>query len=136
MAVRPAGGRGGRRRGKPTAIGNVVARVLGDLGLDGAQRAFEVARCWEGAVGADVARHARPVAMRQGVLEVVVDSSVWAQQLQLRQPEILEALARALAARAEAEGAAPAGSLAEQEEGAGTRAPSGLRFRVGYTARP
>ena len=46
----------------------------------------------DAAVGADVARHCRPVAVRDGVLEAIVDSSTWCQTLRLRAPEILAAL--------------------------------------------
>ena len=58
-----------------------------------------------------IARHSRPLALRGHLLEVAVDSSVWAQQLQLQQPAILAALARALPE--------------------GDPVPSELRFRVG-----
>ena len=49
-----------------------------------------------GAVGADVASHCQPVALRNGVLEARVDSSAWCQALRLRAPELLDGLARAL----------------------------------------
>ena len=42
------------------------------------------------------APHARPIALRNGALEVAVDSSVWCQTLRLRAPELLDALAQAL----------------------------------------
>lgn len=87
--------------------------VLGDLGLEAAAAAFRVGQRWEEAVGPEVARHCRPVGLRGQVLEVMVESSVWSQQLQLRQPEILEALRRVL----------------------GDGAPTDLRFRVGYNDR-
>ena len=67
----------------------------------------------EEAVGADVARHSRPVGIRADVLEVEVDSSVWCQQLQLNRTEILSALASVL----------------------GDDAPADLRFRVGPKGR-
>jgi len=103
--------RRGRRKGKLSEIGGALARVLSELGLDDAQRAFEIGEHWEEAVGREVARHSRPLALRGQVLEVAVDSSVWAQQLQLQQPRILEALGRVLP-----EGESP---------------PDDLRFRVG-----
>jgi predicted nucleic acid-binding Zn ribbon protein len=77
-------------------IGSLVPRVLGDLGLSETARVVRVAECWADAVGPEIARHCRPHAMRGGVLEATVDSSVWCQQLQLRTPEILAALRRAL----------------------------------------
>jgi predicted nucleic acid-binding Zn ribbon protein len=105
-----------RRTSKLKEIGGELARVLADLGLEDAQRAFRIGEHWEEAVGSDVARHSRPVALRGDVLEVDVDSSVWAQQLQLQLPTILSALGRALP-----EGEPP---------------PTDLRFRVGGRGAP
>ena len=85
-----------RRRGEPEAIGPLVARALQDLGADDVLRVMRVAERWEEAVGADVARHCRPTALRGVVLEASVDSSAWCQQLKLRTPEILSALERVL----------------------------------------
>ena len=101
--------RAGRRKGTPTAIGSVMGQLLEELGLDTARAAYELAQRWEEAVGADIARHCQPIGIRQGVLEATVDSSVWAQQLQLRRREILSSLQRVL----------------------GDEAPTDLRFRVG-----
>ena len=98
-----------RRRGEPTAVGTVLPRVLDELGLDGARAALRAVECWEAVVGPEAARHSRPVALRAGVLEANVDSSVWSQELMLRRPEILAALRREL----------------------GAAAPSELRLRVG-----
>jgi len=70
---------------------------------------MRIAACWEQAVGAEIAAHCRPSALRGGVLEVTVDSSVWCQQLQMRRDEILGGLRSAL----------------------GADAPADLRFRVG-----
>ena len=98
-----------RPRGQPETLRSLLPRVLDDLGLEGAQRVLRVVEHWEDAVGAEIARHCRPTALRNGVLEASVDSSVWCQQLQLRTPEILAALRRTL----------------------GDDAPSGLWLRVG-----
>jgi predicted nucleic acid-binding Zn ribbon protein len=102
--------RPGRRRGTPTAVGDLLGQVLGELGLASVARAHEIGAIWESAVGAQVAAHCRPIGMRGDVLELEVDSPVWAQQLQLQKPELLAALERAL----------------------GTGAPQELRFQVGY----
>ena len=48
----------GRRRSKPVAVSQTLVQILGDLGLDGAQRAFEVGEHWARAVGEDVAEQA------------------------------------------------------------------------------
>ena len=105
--------REGRRKGTPTALGEIVDRVLGDLGLEGVARSHQIGACWEEAVGAQVAAHCRPMGLRGEVLELEVDSPVWAQQLQLRKPELIAALQRLL----------------------GDRAPREFRFQVGYARR-
>ena len=99
-----------RRKGRPTALGDVVDLVLGDLGLDSVAKAHRIGQIWPAAVGEQIAAHCRPVGIRGEVLELAVDSPVWSQQLQMRKPEILAALAREL----------------------GADAPRELRFQVGY----
>ena len=85
-----------RGRREPRQLGALVAGVLGDLGLDEASAIVRVAQCWESAVGAEVAAHCRPSALRGAVLEATVDSSVWCQQLQLQSRAILAGLRREL----------------------------------------
>jgi predicted nucleic acid-binding Zn ribbon protein len=103
-----------RRVSQPKEIGSLMGQVLSELGLEAAAAAFQVGQRWEDAVGPDIARHARPAGLRGNVLEVVVDSSVWSQQLQMQRGEILSALRELM----------------------GDEAPDDLHFRVGYTARP
>ena len=105
MSARPP-----RRRGRPTALSDVVSQVLGDLGLDSVAKAHRIGQVWTSVVGEQIAAHCRPVGLRGEVLELAVDSPVWSQQLQLRKPEILTALGLAL----------------------GADAPRELRFQVGY----
>lgn len=102
-------GRRGPRKTRPEAVGSLVARVLGDLGLGETAAVMKVAGCWEAAVGPEIARHCQPTALRGAVLEATADSSVWCQQLQLQKPEILAGLRREL----------------------GAEAPRELRFKVG-----
>ena len=102
--------RSGRRKSELRALGGVVGSVLEDLGLGEVARAARVVEHWALAVGSEVASHSRPEGLRQGVLEVSVDSSVWCQQLQMNRPQLLAALREAL----------------------GEDAPEDLRFRVGY----
>ena len=97
------------RKSRPELLGALVERVLKDIGAGDSARVMRIADCWEEAVGAEIAAHCRPTALRGSLLEVTVDSSVWCQQLQLRGPEILEALRAVLS----------------------TDAPSELWFRVG-----
>ncbi len=96
-----------RPKRDPSRVRGMVQRVLADLGHSGAGPAFRLFDAWERTLG-EAAEHAEPVDLRAGVLDVAVDSSVWAQQLQLRSPEILRALATEL----------------------GEEAPTELRFRL------
>ncbi len=84
------------RKSRPERLGDVVARVLEDLGAGDSAHVLRIAERWESAVGAEIAAHCRPTALRGEVLEASVDSSVWCQQLQLRGPEIIEALRAAM----------------------------------------
>jgi len=83
-----------RPKSRPQAVGELVNRVLADLGAGATARAVRIADRWEEAVGREIAGHSQPVAIRGEVLEVSVDTSVWCQQLQLRTPEILAGLRR------------------------------------------
>jgi len=85
-----------RASGPPERVGKLVPSVLRDLGLEESARALRISERWSGAVGPEVASHARPIALRNGALEVAVDSSVWCQTLRLRAPELLDGLAREL----------------------------------------
>ena len=57
----------------PQQVGALVARVLGDLGLDASARVVRLAERWEEAVGREVASHCRPTALYGEELEVTVD---------------------------------------------------------------
>lgn len=98
------------RRSKPIQVEQLLVDVLDELGLEEAARAHRLGQCWEEAVGPEIAAHCQPAGLRDGMLEAQVESSVWAQQLQLRGPEILASLRELL----------------------GDEAPTALRFRVGY----
>jgi predicted nucleic acid-binding Zn ribbon protein len=53
---------------------------------------------WEAAVGPAIAREAHPVGERAGTVTVACSSSVWAQEVQLLGPALVEALNRELGA--------------------------------------
>ena len=56
----------------------------------------EVQRVWRSAVGSAIAQEAQPTAERGGVVTVSCSASVWAQELDLMAPDILDRLNRAL----------------------------------------
>ncbi len=102
--------RTGKPAGAPRSVADALSEVLAAHDLDLAAPSAVIGERWESIVGSEIALHCRPVGIKAGVLHADVDSSVWCQQLQLRTPEILAAL----------------------RENIGARAPTDLRFRVGY----
>jgi predicted nucleic acid-binding Zn ribbon protein len=58
----------------------------------------EVQRAWPGVAGDAIAQQAAPVAERGGVVTVACAASVWAQELDLMAPLLIEKLNAALAA--------------------------------------
>jgi predicted nucleic acid-binding Zn ribbon protein len=56
----------------------------------------EVQRHWPGVVGAAIAAEATPTSERAGVLTISCSASVWAQELDLMGPDIVERLNGAL----------------------------------------
>lgn len=77
-------------RRSPRALALPIGRIREELApqtlLADAQRA------WMDAVGAAIAAEARPTAERGGTLTVSCSASVWAQELDLMAPTILERL--------------------------------------------
>jgi predicted nucleic acid-binding Zn ribbon protein len=56
----------------------------------------EVQRAWAQAVGPSIAAQAEPTAERGGVVTIACSASVWAQELDLMAPQIIERLNAAL----------------------------------------
>ena len=72
----------------PERIGTVLSALLDRLSVRERLREYTVFPHWNDAVGATVARHARPVRIRRGLLCVAVDSPVWMQELQFLKESI------------------------------------------------
>jgi len=77
---------------KATAAGTLLSQFLQQSGLAGKLQAYESWRVWNEVVGPQIAAHAQPAKIRDGILEVRVDQAVWMQQLQLMKPKILARL--------------------------------------------
>jgi hypothetical protein len=77
---------------KAAAAGTLLNQFLQQSGLAGKLRAYESWRVWNEVVGPQIAAHAQPAKIRDGVLDVRVDQAVWMQQLQLMKPKILARL--------------------------------------------
>ncbi len=84
------------RMSRPAAVTDLLSTVF--QGTPAAQRLKEGAiwQVWQTAVGPQIAARARPAAIRNGVLTVVVESAPWLQQLNFLKPEIQSKLNAAL----------------------------------------
>ncbi|HEY2435746.1 MAG TPA: DUF721 domain-containing protein [Solirubrobacteraceae bacterium] len=79
-----------RRRRSPRSLALSVERVRDDLAP--LTLLAEVQRRWPAAVGESIAAEAQPTGERGGVLTVSCSAAVWAQELDLLAPTILERL--------------------------------------------
>ncbi len=75
---------------KAEQVGALLKQVLGNQGLGDQLSRYQAWLVWDQLVGEQIARRARPLRLRQNVLEVQVDHPVWMQQLQMLKPKILE----------------------------------------------
>ena len=85
----------GRERREPQPVGDLVSAVLDDLAVESNPVLRAILREWPDVVGAASAQHCEPAALRNGVLEIDTDSSLWCQELTMRSQTILAALRRA-----------------------------------------
>jgi predicted nucleic acid-binding Zn ribbon protein len=81
-------------RRAPRRLEGALGRLEGDWAP--ATLLGDVQRVWEGAVGPALAREARPVAAAGGTVTVACSSSLWAHELDLMSPVVLEGLNAAL----------------------------------------
>jgi hypothetical protein len=78
----------GEAREGPHGIGEVLGKLSRRLGLPDPGKTGAVWGRWEEFVGAEIAGHARPSSLRDGVLRVRADSPAWAHELGYLQEEI------------------------------------------------
>jgi predicted nucleic acid-binding Zn ribbon protein len=72
----------------PYGIREALAKLSRRLGLPDPSKAGAVWGRWEELVGAEIAGHARPSSLREGVLRVRADSPAWAHELGYLREEI------------------------------------------------
>jgi len=77
---------------RAAAAGVLLELLLQQKGMAGKLNAYRSWLVWNEVVGPQIAAHAQPARIRDGVLEVRVDQAVWMQQLQLMKPKILARL--------------------------------------------
>lgn len=70
------------------SVGESLDRLATELGLDGARPAVAVHDAWRDAVGDEIADHAVPGRLDDGVLTVTVDDPAWATHLRYLGPRL------------------------------------------------
>ena len=98
-----------RRWSRTESVGELLPRLLDDLGLDDASAQIQVLRVWDAALGPLLAPHCRPEGLRRGEILALVRDSAWMQRLSLERPAILARFGALL----------------------GALAPVAIRFRIG-----
>ena len=78
------------RRPAPKPLADALRAVRGEV--EPATPLAALQGAWPEAVGEEIARHARPVAERDGTVTVACDAATWAQELDLLQDELLARL--------------------------------------------
>lgn len=76
----------------PRGIGEALDRVSRSLGMGRADTLRAVFGRWAEVVGEQIAAHASPSSLRDGVLVVTVDEPVWATQLRWLEADLLRRL--------------------------------------------
>jgi predicted nucleic acid-binding Zn ribbon protein len=71
----------------------VLARLVKARGWERPKAEATVFGAWEKVVGADIAKHSRPVKLDAGVLTVEAESTAWATQLRLLAATLLKNIA-------------------------------------------
>ena len=85
------------RRLAPRSLSTALEHVARDVAPDTVLARVQAA--WPGVAGDRLAQAAAPVSERDGVVTVACESGVWAQELDLLGPDLLQRLEEALGAR-------------------------------------
>ena len=74
-----------------SSTNSLIPLVMKQLGLEERLQQSQVFYLWPSIVGSDIARHAQPVSLRNGLLVVGCDHPVWLQELsRYHKPLILQ----------------------------------------------
>lgn len=92
-AAGPEGSGAGR---DPSLLGSVVDRLIANRGWRAPVAVGSVVSRWDRLVGPQVAEHCRPERFEDGVVDVVCDTTAWATNLKLMQPQLMEVFTREL----------------------------------------
>ena len=96
---RPAAGAAVRGDGGPEAVAGLLEGVLEDLGVAGKVRECQALLAWESVAGPQLARHARPMRVQRGRLQLAVPSAVWRTHLSFSKQQLVERINQRLGRR-------------------------------------
>jgi len=71
-------------------VGEILPQVLATLGLEEKFEEGRLLKGWPEVVGEVIAKRSRPRVLRDGILHIEVEGSVWMQELWFHQKEIIE----------------------------------------------
>ncbi len=74
------------------SVGDILQKLVGELGIEQPLREYEAITKWEQCVGTRIAEISEPVKITKGVLIVRVRTSTWRNELTLRKKEIIAKL--------------------------------------------
>lgn len=77
---------------EPKPLADLLKEVLPSSPLAEGLHTQEVLESWPAIVGDRIAEHSQAVGIENGILTVRVESSVWAQELNLLRPKIVQRL--------------------------------------------
>ncbi|WP_182358530.1 DUF721 family protein [Tomitella gaofuii] len=80
----------------PQTLGTLAASLARRRGWNRHVAEGRVLGCWDEVVGEEIADHAAPSSLHDGVLHVTAESTAWATQLRMVQSQILAKIARAV----------------------------------------
>jgi predicted nucleic acid-binding Zn ribbon protein len=88
---------------RPVPLGSVLKEALKASNIDVDLELLRLWDSWTDAVGPDIAKNARPAAIKRKLLVVNVSSAPWMQQLQYLKEELIQKLNQALGRKAVAD---------------------------------
>ena len=94
----------------PQSAKSVLTHLLGAMGWNDDFAMAQVMQEWDTIVGAEVARHCRPVTFKDGLLVIQADSSAWQSQMRMLKNQLIsrihEDVGRSVVADVEVKGPA------------------------------
>lgn len=118
-----------RSENEPSPLRGLLGPAASGYGLDDALSAGTLWKRWVDVVGPDVAAHAEPTSLRDGVLRVRADSPVWAHEISYLTAEIKKRANETLGRPAVTEVKVWNAPGAPVGDGASLPAPAGPRER-------